>query len=112
MEGLLSEQKARSHVFLSKQHHTVSQNTEINNKVGQLPVSINDLRDKEFSGVRLSLEEKAALQNFDTYRIQYLNSSSSEEEFSKRYLEMQAKANLASFNEFLKAPYTGTLSGN
>jgi len=74
--------------------------------VSKLPLTINDLRDNEFAGRKLSAEEKSALQNFDQYRIQYLNSSQSEEEFSKRYLEMQAKGNLAPYTEFLKQPYS------
>jgi hypothetical protein len=76
-----------------------------NQKVKNQYVSINDLRDREFAGQKLSMDEKTALDNFDRYRIQYLNSSSSEDEFSKRYLEMQVKANLSPFLEFLKSPY-------
>lgn len=71
-----------------------------------LPTSINDLRDIEFSGGKLQEDQKDALSNFDRYRIQYLNSASSEEEFSDRYIEMQAKANLAPFTEFLSSPYS------
>lgn len=70
------------------------------------PVSINDLRDLEFSGSKLEQNQKEALNNYDKYRIQYLNSSSSEEEFSDRYIEMQAKANLSNFMEFLSPPYS------
>jgi hypothetical protein len=73
----------------------------INSKTGYFPTSINDLRDKYYDGVELSEEELLAIQNFDKYRIEYLNSSKDEEEFDKRYLELQAKANLASFKDFL-----------
>ena len=37
-------------------------------------LSVNDLRDREFSGQRLSPQEKQALNNFDLYRIKILNS--------------------------------------
>jgi len=71
-----------------------------------LSISINDLRDKYFSGQTLAKDEKLAMMNYDQYRINYLNESSDEEEFQKRYLELQAKANLTHYSEFLKAPYT------
>jgi hypothetical protein len=70
-----------------------------------LPVSVNDLRDKYFSGQTLTKEEKLAMMNYDQFRINYLNDSSDEEEFQKRYLELQAKANLTHYSEFLKEPY-------
>lgn len=75
-------------------------------KTSILPVSINDLRDKYFSGQTLSKEEKLAMMNYDQYRINYLNESSDEDQFQKRYLELQAKANLTHYSEFLKEPYT------
>ena len=43
--------------------------------------SINDLRDKEFSGKSLTAEEKFALTNFDKYRLKILNSQENEEQF-------------------------------
>ena len=45
--------------------------------------------------------EDLAVKKFDKYRIEYLNSSATEEEFDKRYLELQAKANLSSYKDFL-----------
>lgn len=74
---------------------------KINSKTGYFPTSINDLRDKYYDGVELSEDQLLAIQNFDKYRIEYLNSSESELEFDKRYLELQAKANLTSFKDFL-----------
>ena len=65
------------------------------------PTSINDLRDKYYDGKALSPDELLAIQNYDKYRIDYLNSSEDEETFEKRYIELQAKANLASYREFL-----------
>jgi len=74
---------------------------KIDSKTGFFPTSINDLREKYYDGKDLSEDELLAIQNFDKYRIDYLNSSESEEQFDKRYLELQAKANLSSFNDFL-----------
>ena len=50
-----------------------------------LITSINDIRDKEFSGVKLSAEERFALSNFDKYRINVLNSQTEEEKFHYHY---------------------------
>ncbi len=70
-------------------------------EVDQFPVSINDIRDKYFENAPLSRMEHKALANFDKFRVDYLNASQNEEEFEKRYLEIQAKANLNSFEYFL-----------
>ncbi len=72
---------------------------------GILPLTINDLRERQFNSGSLTEEEKSALINYDSYRINYLNASETEEEFHKRYFELQAKANLAPFTEFLKEKY-------
>ncbi|MFO0357307.1 MAG: hypothetical protein ACK50A_10145 [Sphingobacteriaceae bacterium] len=63
--------------------------------------SINDLRDKEFSGEKLSSEEKFALSNFDKYRIKVLNSQESEEAFHEAYRKIQVIANLGDWRDFL-----------
>jgi hypothetical protein len=68
--------------------------------------SINDLRDKEFSGKHLSTEEKRALQNYDNYRISLLNAQDSDEAFHKAYRQLQVIANLGDWKEFLKADYS------
>ena len=68
--------------------------------------SINDLRDKEFSGKFLSTEEKSALTNYDNYRINLLNAQQDEEAFHKAYRQLQVIANLGDWKEFLKADYT------
>jgi len=64
-------------------------------------VSIADLRDRDFSGIELSSDERQALTRFDAYRISYLNASETEEIFHKRYQELQAKAMLAPWSTFL-----------
>lgn len=69
-------------------------------------ISINDLRDKEFSGSVLSIDEKRALTNYDHYRIEILNSQENEEEFHKAYRQLQVIANLGDWKEFLKEEYT------
>lgn len=73
----------------------------LNKKSTGLVVSINDLRDKEFSGVKLSAEEKFALSNFDKYRINILNSQTEEEKFHYHYRQLQVIANLSDWQEFL-----------
>jgi hypothetical protein len=69
-------------------------------------LSVNDLRDREFSGQRLSPQEKQALNNFDLYRIKILNSSLEEELFHNNYRQLQVIANLGDWKEFLKEEYT------
>lgn len=68
-------------------------------------VSINDLHDKDFSGVKLGAEEKRALTNFENYRIKVLNSQESEEDFHNAYRQLQVIANLGDWKEFLKEEY-------
>ena len=68
--------------------------------------SINDLRDKEFSGVKLTAEGKFALANFDKYRLSVLNSQENEEQFHSHYRQLQVIANLGDWREFLKDTYS------
>ncbi len=70
-----------------------------------LTTSINDLRDKEFSGHKLSADEKTALANFDRYRINILNAQAEEEKFHYTYRQLQVIANLSDWREFLKAEF-------
>lgn len=67
--------------------------------------SINDLRDKEFSGSFLSADEKRALKNYDNYRINLLNAQEDEDSFHKIYRQLQVIANLGDWKEFLKSDY-------
>jgi hypothetical protein len=78
----------------------------LNSRSTGLAESINDLRDKEFSGIRLSSDEKTALANFDKYRINVLNSQSDEEKFHYQYRQLQVIANLSDWREFLKEQFT------
>lgn len=68
--------------------------------------SINDLRDKEFSGKSLSAEEKFALANYDKYRLSILNAQENEEQFHYHYRQLQVIANLGDWREFLKEEYS------
>lgn len=64
-------------------------------------ISINDLRDREFNGEPLSMEEKAALANFDRYRIDILNAQKTDMDFHENYRQLQVMANLADWKDFL-----------
>lgn len=78
----------------------------ISTKTTGLVTSINDLRDKEFSGSRLNAEERFALSNFDRYRINILNSQEDEEKFHNQYRQLQVIANLTDWREFLNESFS------
>jgi hypothetical protein len=77
----------------------------LNKKSTGLCESINDLRDKEFGGIKLTTEEKVALSNFDRYRITVLNAQNDEEKFHYQYRQLQVIANLSDWREFLKEEF-------
>jgi hypothetical protein len=68
-------------------------------------VSINDLAEREFSGKSLSKNEKAALGNFERYRLAKLNEVNDDMAFHELYRQLQVLANLADYKEFLKDEY-------
>lgn len=68
-------------------------------------ITINDLLDKEYDGIALTTDERFAMIRFHNFRAHYLSESMNEREYEKRYLEMQAKANLAPYEIFLKSEY-------
>jgi hypothetical protein len=77
-----------------------------NTKVESIEViTINDLRDSDFTGQPLSHQQRLALKNFDRYRIHELNQQLTESAFHKKYTQIQVMANLAPFKEFLKEEY-------
>ena len=78
----------------------------LNKKTTGLVVCINDLRDKEFSGVKLTSEERTALFNFDKYRIDVLNAQTDEQKFHYKYRQIQVIANLSDWREFLKEDFS------
>ncbi len=73
----------------------------LNKKSTGLAESINDIRDKEFSGIKLSAEETLALSNYDRYRISVLNAQTDEQKFHHKYRQLQVIANLSDWREFL-----------
>lgn len=68
-------------------------------------ITINDLRDFDFTGQPLSHQQRLALKNFDRYRIHELNQQLTESDFHKKYAQIQVMANLSPFKEFLKEKY-------
>lgn len=66
-----------------------------------LPVSIDDLRDKEFAGKSLTEEERRAIENFDRFRVEYLEKAEDDEDFQRRYFQLRSWANLNSYEDFL-----------
>lgn len=69
-------------------------------------LSVNDIREKEFNGESLTVEERIAVQNFDKFRISELNKQVSDQDFHKRYQELQIMAKLGDYKEFLKEQYS------
>ena len=84
----------------------INQENLLNKLTGITSQTINDLREKDFSGRALTLEEKKALSNFDSFRLNILNNLDSEELFHKEYIKFQALANLTPYQEFLKEEYS------
>jgi hypothetical protein len=85
----------------------VENNNEILNQllkktsISGLPISINDLKDKEFSGQPLTEDEKKALRNFEQLRISVLNGIKDDGQFHLTYRKFQVLANLNSWKDFL-----------
>jgi hypothetical protein len=69
-------------------------------------ISINDIKDKYFDGEKLTDEETLAMQNYDKYRLEYLNASENEADFDKRYFQLQVMANLHPYTEFIDTELT------
>lgn len=93
----------------------MSDNTNSNNSVNAYlqeagissgGATINDLREREYSGKSLNKTEKLALANFDKFRITELNKPMDDITFHKRYKELQIMANLGNYDEFLKEKYS------
>lgn len=68
-------------------------------------LTINDLRELDYSDQELSPQQVLAIKNFDRYKISELNNQTSEEAFHKKYMQLQVLANLSPFDEFLKEEY-------
>lgn len=74
---------------------------QLDTKIALLSITINDLKDRYFEGQKLTQEELLAIQNYDKFRLEYLSSATDGKEFDRRYLELQAKANLSPYTDFL-----------
>ncbi len=68
-------------------------------------ITINELKEWDNDGKELNSSQLNALYSFDTFRIKELNSQENEEDFHKRFMELQVMANLYPFEEFLKGDY-------
>lgn len=72
-------------------------------------ITINDLLDKEYDGIRLTTDERFALIRFHNFRAEYLAEAVSEDQYEKRYLELQTKANLSPYEIFLRKEYNSNV---
>jgi hypothetical protein len=78
----------------------------LNKKSTGLAESINDIRDKECGGIKLTSDEASALSNYDKYRINLLNAQTDEQKFHYKYRQLQVIANLSDWREFLKSEFS------
>ena len=67
--------------------------------------SIGDLKNKMASGLRLSVEEKTAVSNFERYKANVLNSEKDEKKFENKHKQLHVIATLGDWREFLKEMY-------
>lgn len=89
-----------------EEKHTKNQNTSKNILASlQNVITINDLKEMDFSGQPLTPQQKTAIVNFDRYRLKVLKSSKSETEFKNNYFRLQILANTKKYEEFLKNEY-------
>lgn len=65
-------------------------------------VSINDLKELYYQDLPLTQKQKAAIRNFDRYRIRELQKQTTSESYNKRYMQLQVMSNLSSYTEFIK----------
>jgi hypothetical protein len=68
-------------------------------------VSINDLREKEYSGGVLSEKEKLAIFNYERFRLSELNKYVNSSKFNEVYQLLQIMANLRPWEDFLDEKY-------
>ena len=69
-------------------------------------ITINELRMRKNSGKQLTSEQELAITNFDNYKEKFLNNPQmSNQQFYRKYMQIQVMANLSSYDEFLKEGY-------
>ncbi|MBI2968589.1 MAG: hypothetical protein HYY40_12365 [Bacteroidetes bacterium] len=67
--------------------------------------SINDLKEMDENGRKLSNHQQDAILNYDRYRLYMLKTSKDDEEYRSRYELLQVMANLRQYDEFLNKKY-------
>ncbi|MBD3638283.1 MAG: hypothetical protein HUJ25_13100 [Crocinitomicaceae bacterium] len=77
----------------------IKENSDID--TSEFLISINDIKDKYFDGEKLEEDELIAMQNYDKFRLEYLNSSKDEKDFDERYFQLTVMANLHPYTDFL-----------
>lgn len=70
-------------------------------------VSINDLREKEYSGSSLTESEKKAIVNYERYRLTELSKHVNDNQFNNIYQLFQVMANLKPWQDFLNDEFNG-----
>jgi hypothetical protein len=103
---LVQSSKTLKSCFILNYLHTVETQRDFLSSLlkkanNSVVTSINDLRDKEYSGLQLSPEERFALSNFDRYRINVLNAQLEKDKFHYKYRQLQVIANLSDWREFI-----------
>lgn len=68
-------------------------------------LSINELKELEYSSSNLTPQQRLAIKNFDRYRFKVLTSIKSEEVFHKEFQRLQVFSNLSNYEDFLKDEY-------
>ena len=68
-------------------------------------LSINELKELEYSSSELTPQQRLAIKNFDRYRFKVLTSIKSEEVFHKEFQRLQVFSNLSNYEDFLKDEY-------
>ncbi len=81
----------------------MNDNTNISDPYTTTPliVTISDLKDDYFDGIELTDEQKTALKNFDRLRLKTLSESVDDNDFQRRYFELQRKENTEDYKHFI-----------
>lgn len=66
------------------------------------PLTINDLKELDYSKKNLTPQQHLAIKNFDRYRFKVLSGIKNEEKFHREFQRLQVQANLTNYEEFLK----------
>ena len=69
------------------------------------PLSINELKEREYSSDSLTPQQRLAIKNFDRHRFKVLTGIKSEELFHQEFQRLQVLSNLSSYEDFLTDDY-------